>query len=103
MLTRRQRRGIRPQQKTNKDKALAAGLRLTMNAMNDDMVVAVAALHDEFGFGEERIKRFLERRALILESCFQEDMLDLKSIETELAKEGVTCFEFYKYDVLIQK
>ena len=100
MLTRRHRRGVRPNKPT-KEEAIAAGWRMVLGAINDSMIISVAALHDEFGFGEERAKRFLERYSLIFESCIQEgDMLDVGSIEKVLKEEGIKCVEHHKYDFM---
>ena len=96
MLTRRMRRGRRPNKPTKEEVNAAAG-RLIISTINDSMIISVAALHDEFGFGEERLKRFLERRRVILESCFEEDMLDISSVEQVLKEEGIQCIEYYKY------
>ena len=100
MLTRRQRRGIRPNKPTKED-AVAAGWRLVLGTINDGIVIAAAALHDEFGFGEKRIKKFLDRYSEIFEACIQEgDMLDVKSIEKVLVEEGIKCVEYHKYDFM---
>ena len=100
MLTRRQRRGIRPNKPTKED-AVAAGWRLVLGTINDGMIIAAAALHDEFGFGDTRIQRFLDRYSEIFEACIQEgDMLDVKSIEQVLKDEGVKCVEYHKYDFM---
>ena len=96
MLTRRIRRGRRPNKPTKEEVNAAAG-RLIISTINDSMIISAAALHDEFGFGEERLKRFLERRRVILESCFEEDMLDISSVEQVLKEEGIQCIEYYKY------
>ena len=96
MLTRRMRRGRRPNKPTKEEINAAAG-RIIIQTINDSMIVSAAALRDEFGFGEERLKRFLERRRIILEACFEEDMLDITNIETELKNEGIQCIEYYKY------
>ena len=96
MLTRRMRRGRRPSKPTKEEVNAAAG-RLIISTINDSMIISAAALHDEFGFGEERLKRFLERRRVILESCFEEDMLDISSVEQVLKEEGIQCIEYYKY------
>ena len=96
MLTRRMRRGRRPNKPTKEEANAAAG-RLIISTINDSMIISAAALHDEFGFGEERLKRFLERRRVILESCFEEDMLDISSVEQVLKEEGIQCIEYYKY------
>ena len=50
-----------------------------------------------YSVGEERMNRFLERRRVILESCFEEDMLDISSVEQVLKEEGIQCIEYYKY------
>ena len=72
-----------------------------MGAINDCMVISVAALHDEFGFGEERSKRFLDKFSELFETCIQEgDMLDVKSIETVLKEEGINCVERHKYEFM---
>ena len=96
MLTRRMRRGRRPNKPTKEEVNAEAG-RLIISTINDSMIISAAALHDEFGFGEERLKRFLERRRVILESCFEEDMLDISSVEQVLKEEGIQCIEYYKY------
>ena len=96
MLTRRMRRGRRPNKPTKEEVNAAAG-RLIISTINESMIISAAALHDEFGFGEERLKRFLERRRVILESCFEEDMLDISSVEQVLKEEGIQCIEYYKY------
>ena len=96
MLTRRMRRGRRPNKPTKEEANAAAG-RLIISTINDSMIISAAALHDEFGFGEERLKRFLERRRVILESCFEEDMLDISSVKQVLKEEGIQCIEYYKY------
>ena len=100
MLTRKHRRGIRPNRPT-KNEAIAAGWRMVLGAINDSMIIAAAALHDEFGFGEERTKRFLDRFSELFESCIQEgDMLDVGSIEKVLKEEGIKCIEYHKYDFM---
>lgn len=96
MLTRRMRRGRRPNKPT-KAEADAAAKGIIIQAINACMIISAAALHDAFGFGEERLKRFLERRKDILEACLDEDLLDIENIETELKNEGIKCIEYYKY------
>ena len=101
MLTRKQRVGRRKAQLQNeqeKKRAIAAGWRMVLSAINDSMVIASAALHDEFGFGETRTNRFLDRFGVLFEACIQEDMLDVENIETELKKEGITCIDAHKYE-----
>ena len=104
MLTHKQRaakRKARIKQEQEKNNAIAAGWRMVLAAINDSMVIAVAALHDEFGFGEERTKRFLDRFRLIFENCIQEgDMLDVESIKKVLKEEGIKCVEYHKYDFM---
>ena len=104
MLTRRQRVGRRKaqlQKEQEKNEAIAAGWRMVLGAINDGMIIAAAALHDEFGFGEQRVKRFLDRYSVLFESCIEEgDMLDVKSIEQVLKEEGIKCVEYHKYDFL---
>jgi len=100
MLTRRHRRGVRPN-KPKKEDAIAAGWRMVLATVNDCIVMSAAALHDEFGFGEERTKRFLDRFSLIFENCIQEgDMLDVESIEKVLKEEGIKCVDYHKYDFM---
>lgn len=87
MLTRKQRVGRRRAKLRNeqeKQQAIAAGWRMVLSAINDSIVIASAALHDEFGFGETRTNRFLDRFGVLFEACIQEDMLDVENIETEL-------------------
>lgn len=101
MLTRKQRVGRRKAQLKNeqeKKQAIAAGWRMVLSAFNDSMVIASAALHDEFGFGETRTNRFLDRFGVLFEACIQEDMLDVENIETELKKEGIKCIDAHKYE-----
>jgi L-amino acid N-acyltransferase YncA len=101
MLTRKQRLGRRKAQLQNeqeKQQAIAAGWRMVLSAINDSMVIASAALHDEFGFGETRTNRFLDRFGVLFEACIQEDMLDVENIETELKKEGIKCIDAHKYE-----
>ncbi len=97
MLTHKQRAGKRKariKQEQEKSKSIAAGWRLVLDTINDGMLISVAALHDEFGFGEERAKRFLDRFCLLFESCIQDgDMLDVGSIEKVLKEEGIKCIE----------
>ena len=104
MLTRRQRVGRRKaqlQKEQEKKEAIEAGWRMVLGAINDGMIIAVDALHDEFGFGEERAKRFLDRYNLLFESCIQDgDMLDVGSIEKVLKEEGIKCVEYHKYDFM---
>jgi len=104
MLTHKQRAGKRKtriKQEQEKNNAIAAGWRMVLGAINDSMIIAAAALHDEFGFGEERTKRFLDRFSELFESCIQEgDMLDVGSIETVLKEEGIKCIEYHKYDFM---
>ena len=104
MLTHKQRAGKRKarlKQEKEKTESIAAGWRLVLGTINDSMLIAVAALHDEFGFGEERAKRFLERYSLLFESCIQDgDMLDVGSIEKVLKEEGINCVEYHKYDFM---
>ena len=100
MLTRRMRRGKRPNKPT-KDDAIAAGWRMVLSAINDSMVIAAAALHDEYGFGEKRTKRFLDKFSELFETCIQEgDMLDVGSIEKVLQEEGIKCIGYHKYDFM---
>ena len=104
MLTRRQRVGRRKaqlQKEQEKKEAIAAGWRMVLGAINDGMIIAVAALHDEFGFGEERAKRFLNKYSELFETCIQDgDMLDVGSIEKVLEEEGIECVKHHKYDVM---
>lgn len=91
MLTRKQRVGRRKAQLQNeqeKKQAIAAGWRMVLSAINDSIVIASAALHDEFGFGETRTNRFLDRFGVLFEACIQEDMLDVENIETELKRKA---------------
>ena len=100
MLTRKMRRGKRPN-KPRKDDAIAAGWRMVLSAINDSMVISAAALHDEFGFGEERTKRFLDKFSELFELCIQDgDMLDVGSIEKVLQEEGIQCINHHKYDFM---
>jgi len=74
---------------------------MVLGTINDCMIISVAALHDEFGFGEERSKRFLDRFSVLFENCIQEgDMLDVQSIEKTLKEEGIKCIEYHKYDFM---
>jgi len=74
---------------------------MVLATVNDCIVMSAAALHDEFGFGEERTKRFLDRFSLIFENCIQEgDMLDVESIEKVLKEEGIKCVDYHKYDFM---
>lgn len=101
MLTRKQRverRRAKLQNEREKKQAIAAGWRMVLVAINDSMVIASAALHDEFGFGETRTNRFLDRFGVLFEACIQEDMLDVENIETELKKEGIKCIDAHKYE-----
>ena len=104
MLTRRQRVGRRKaklQKEQEKNEAIAAGWRMVLGAINDGMIIAVAALHDEFGFGEERAKRFLNKYSELFETCIQDgDMLDVGSIEKVLEEEGIECVKHHKYDFM---
>jgi hypothetical protein len=94
------RRGKRPNKPT-KDDAIAAGWRMVLSAINDSMVIAAAALHDEYGFGEKRTKRFLDKFSELFETCIQEgDMLDVGSIEKVLQEEGIKCIGYHKYDFM---
>lgn len=89
MLTRKQRverRRAKLRNEQEKQQAIAAGWRMVLSAINDSIVIASAALHDEFGFGETRTNRFLDRFGVLFEACIQEDMLDVENIETELKK-----------------
>ena len=100
MLTRKMRRGKRPN-KPSKDDAIAACWRMVLSAINDSMVISAAALHDEFGFGEERTKRFLDKFSELFELCIQDgDMLDVGSIEKVLQEEGIQCINYHKYDFM---
>jgi hypothetical protein len=94
------RRGKRPNKPTKND-AIAAGWRMVLSAINDSMVIAAAALHDEYGFGEKRTKRFLDKFSELFETCIQEgDMLDVGSIERVLQEEGIKCIGYHKYDFM---
>jgi len=101
MLTHKQRAGKRKakiQKEKEKNESIAAGWRVILSAVNDSIVIAAAALHDEFGFGEERTKRFLDRFGVIFEACIHpDDMLDVRSIEQVLKEEGIKCVEWHKY------
>ena len=100
MLTRKMRRGKRPN-KPSKDDAIAAGWRMVLATINDSIVISAAALHDEFGFGEERTKRFLDKFSELFELCIQDgDMLDVGSIEKVLQEEGIQCINYHKYDFM---
>ena len=69
--------------------------------INDSVVIAAAALHDEFGFGETRTKRFLDKFTDLFETCIQGgDMLDVGSIEEVLKEEGIKCIDSHKYDFM---
>ena len=104
MLTHKQRAGKRKariKQEQEKNNSIAAGWRLVCASINDSVVIAAAALHDEFGFGEARTKRFLDKFSTIFETCIQEgDMLDVDSIEKVLKEEGIMCIESHKYDFM---
>ncbi len=100
MLTRKNRRGVRPN-KPGKNDAIAAGWRMVCATINDSIVISAAALHDEFGFGNDRVNRFLDRFAELFETSIQEgDMLDVGSIEKVLKEEGIKCLDSHKYDFL---
>jgi hypothetical protein len=74
---------------------------MVLSAINDSMVIAAAALHDEYGFGEKRTKRFLDKFSELFETCIQEgDMLDVGSIEKVLQEEGIKCIGYHKYDFM---
>lgn len=96
MLTRRMRRGRRPNRPTKRE-ANAAAKGIVIQAINASMLISAAALHDEFDFDNEQLKRFLERRKNILEACLDEDILDITNIDIELKNEGIECIEQYKY------
>lgn len=104
MLTHKQRaakRKARLKQEQERNDAIAAGWRMVLATINDSIVIAAAALHDEFGFGEERTKRFLDKFGELFETCIQDgDMLDVGSIEQVLKEEGIKCVEYHKYDFL---
>ena len=104
MLTHKQRAGKRKarlQQERERNNSIAAGWRLVLSAINDGIIISAAALHDEFGFGNERIERYLNRFGELFETCIQEgDMLDVQSIEQVLKEEGIKCVEYHKYDFL---
>ena len=104
MLTHKQRAGKRKariKQEQEKNNSIAAGWRLVCATINDSVVIAAAALHDEFGFGEARTKRFLDKFSTIFETCIQEgDMLDVGSIEEVLKEEGIKCIDSHKYDFM---
>lgn len=104
MLTHKQRaakRKARLKQEQERNDAIAAGWRMVLATINDSIVISAAALHDEFGFGEERTKRFLDKFGELFETCIQDgDMLDVGSIEQVLKEEGIKCVEYHKYDFL---
>ena len=107
MLTHKQRirkrkaRIKQEKQEQEKNDSIAAGWRMVLSAINDSMVISAAALHDEFGFGEERIKRFLDKFSELFELCIQDgDMLDVGSIEKVLQEEGIQCINYHKYDFM---
>ncbi len=104
MLTHKQRAGKRKariKQEREKNNSIAAGWRLICATINDSVVIAAAALHDEFGFGETRTKRFLDKFTDLFETCIQGgDMLDVGSIEEVLKEEGIKCIDSHKYDFM---
>ena len=103
MLTHKQRAGKRKarlKQEQEKNNSIAAGWRLVLGTINDGIIIAAAALHDEFGFGDVRVERFLKRYSEIFEACIQDDMLDIKEVEQTLKVEGIKCIEWHKYDFL---
>ena len=104
MLTHKQRAGKRKariKQEQEKNNSIAAGWRLVCATINDSVVIAAAALHDEFGFGEARTKRFLDKFTDLFETCIQGgDMLDVGSIEEVLKEEGIKCIDSHKYDFM---
>ena len=104
MLTHKQRAGKRKarlKQEREKNNSIAAGWRLVLTTINDSIVISAAALHDEFGFGEKRTKRFLDKFAELFELSIQDgDMLDVGSIEEVLKEEGIKCIDSHKYDFM---
>ena len=107
MLTHKQRirkrkaRIKQEKQEQEKNNSIAAGWRMVLATINDSIVISAAALHDEFGFGEERTKRFLDKFSELFELCIQDgDMLDVGSIEKVLQEEGIQCINYHKYDFM---
>ena len=50
------------------------------------LIIAISTLHDEYGFGSERLKRYADRFNLKA-SCLAEDYVNWKDIQAEIAEE----------------
>ena len=50
------------------------------------LIIAVSTLHDEYGFGSERLKRYVDRFNLKA-SCLAENYVNWKDIQEEIKKE----------------
>ena len=109
MLTHKQRAGKRKarlKQEQERNNSIAAGWRLVLKAVNDSLIISAAALHDEFGFSNQRLKRYLNRFETIFDTCIEPgEELDVDNILKVLQEEdGIKreIFPEYKFGGIVK-
>ena len=93
MLNREQRRLIKNLKRDKLDVWVNEyGMAMYADGMRDSFLSLLLKLHDEFGFGNERIKRLLELSDTWLQGIHEKDSgIDADGIKQQLIAEGITC------------
>ena len=64
------------------------------DGVRDSFMSLLLKLHDEFGFGNERIERLLKASEVWMQACISgEEDIDHDKIKEQLIQEGITCLE----------
>ena len=64
------------------------------DGVRDSFMSLLLKLHDEFGFGNERIERLLKASEVWMQACISgEEDIDHDKIKEQLIAEGITCLE----------
>ena len=68
------------------------GQEMYRDGMRDSFMSLLLKLHDEFGFGNQRIERLLELSDTWLQGIHEQDNdIDAEAIRNQLISEGITC------------
>ncbi len=64
------------------------------DGVRDSFMSLLLKLHDEFGFGNERIERLLKASEVWMQACISgEEDIDHDKIKEQLIQEGVVCLK----------
>ncbi len=64
------------------------------DGVRDSFMSLLLKLHDEFGFGNERIERLLKASEVWMQACISgEEDIDHDKIKEQLIAEGVVCLK----------